>query len=116
MLFTKFAILLQLQRIFRGTSRDSVYWLSISLMVISTLYYLTGILIEALECIPREKIWHPDVPGSCLDNDASVTISGGFNLALDFIIFMLPIYAILQLKIAVKRKLGICAIFATGLL
>ena len=116
MIFTKIAILLQLKRIFRGASKDSVYWLLVVLMVISTLYYLTGILIEILQCQPREKIWDPSIPGSCIDNNVSVTVAGAFNLGLDLIIFMTPIYAILKLKIAVKRKLGICAIFATGLL
>ena len=85
-------------------------------MITSTLYYLTGILIEIFQCTPREKIWNPAVEGSCVDNNASVTVSGAFNLVLDLIMFMLPIYAIWRLKIAIKRKLGICAAFATGLL
>ena len=116
MIFTKFAILLQLKRIFRGTTRDSVYWLSISLIVISTLYYLTGITIEIVQCIPREKIWNTSIAGHCVNNNTNIIVSGAFNLGLDIVMFMLPIYAILRIKIPVKRKLGICAIFATGML
>ena len=116
MLFTKLAILIQLRRIFRGTTRDSVYWLSTTLMAINVLYYIAGFFTQVLACVPREKIWNSEIVGTCLDNDASILISGIFNLALDVLIFLLPIYAIFRLRIAVKRKLGIYATFAIGLL
>lgn len=116
MLFTKLAILVQLRHIFRGTSRNSIWWLATILMITSTLYYIAGFITETAACIPRQKIWDPSVKGICLDNNTSIWISGIFNLVLDVLIFLLPIYAIWRLKMAVKRKVGIYATFAIGLL
>ena len=114
--FTKLAVVLQLKRIFRGTKRDSVYWICISIMVVQTIYCTVGGIIVLAQCNPREKIWNPLLPGTCLDNDTNVVISACIILALDFITFLLPIYAIFRLKIAIRRKVGIAAVFATGML
>ena len=116
MLFTKLAILLQFKRIFQGTRRDSVYWLAMSLIALDTTYYTVAVIMEIAQCTPREKIWDPLVDGTCVDNNTLVIITGAFNVVIDILIFALPIYAILRLKIAIKRKVGISAIFATGLL
>ena len=114
--FTKLAIVLQLKRIFRGTKRDSVYWICITIMVVQTIYFIIAGIIVVAQCNPREKIWNPLLPGTCLNNDENVVISACINLALDFIMLLLPIYAIFRLKIAIKRKVGITAVFATGML
>ena len=116
MLFAKLAILVQLKRMFRGTKRDSVYWLTIIQMVLHTVYYIAAGIIILASCSPREKIWKPTVPGTCLDNNINIIAGGALNFVLDFLIFLLPVYAIFRLKIAIKRKLVICAIFAIGLL
>lgn len=116
MLFTKLAIILQIKRIFQGTTKDSVYWLSLILMVLDTLLYVAACIVEIAECVPREKIWNPFVSGVCINNNVNLLATGGFNLGLDILIFALPIYAIFRLRIVLKRKLGICTVFATGLL
>ena len=115
--FTKLAILFQVRRIFIiGSTRNSVYWLTLTTMALNVAFYIAAAITLIAQCVPREKIWNPGVPGICVDNNAQLIASGSFNFALDILIFTLPIYAILRLKLALKRKLGICAIFATGLL
>ena len=117
MLFTKLSILLQIRQIFAPQAKGSVYWLTISLMVLDSLYYVAAVIVEIAQCIPREKIWNPLLlSGNCIDNNANVVAAGVFNFIIDVLIFILPIYAILRLKMAIKRKLGICAVFAIGLL
>ena len=117
MLFIKLAILMQIHRIFTGTSRTQVYWLSVSLIVLDVAFYIAAVIVEIAACVPREKIWDPFLPnGTCLDNSVAIVVAGAFNLLLDCLVFALPIYAILHLKIPIKRKVGICAIFAIGLL
>ena len=115
--FTKLAILFQVRRIFIiGSTRNSVYWLTLTTMVLNGAFYIAAVVTLIAQCVPREKISNPSVPGVCVDNNAQLISSGSFNFTLDILIFMLPIYAILRLKLNFKRKLGICAIFATGLL
>ena len=117
MLFTKLAIIFQIKRIFvTGSSKNSIYWLTLVLMTLDIGFYGSQVIVEIAECVPREKIWNPLLPGTCINNNANVVSSGAFNCAVDILIFMLPIYAILRLNMNLKRKLGICAIFATGLL
>ncbi|KAL8711208.1 MAG: hypothetical protein Q9220_004353 [cf. Caloplaca sp. 1 TL-2023] len=41
-------------------------------------------------------------------------MQGAVNVASDFYIFLLPIPGVLQLQLPKKRKIGVCAIFATG--
>jgi hypothetical protein len=116
MLFTKLAILLQINRIFRGTKKDTVYWLGIILMFLDVSYYIAAIIVEIAQCTPRAKISNPLLPGTCVNNNVVVIVAGAYNFVLDICVFALPLYAIFRLKIGVNRKLGICAIFATGLL
>ena len=117
MLFTKIAILLQIKRIFvTRSTKDSIYWLTSTLTTLCAFFYTASVLVEIAQCIPREKIWNPTVPGVCINNNANVITSGAFNFALDVLIFILPIYAIMRLNMNLKQKVGICAVFATGLL
>ena len=117
MLFTKLAILVQIQHIFMPVgTRGSSYWLAVLLMLIGPGYYIAAAIVEIAQCIPREKISNPFVPGFCINNDVNVIFAGAFNLGYDILLFALPIYCILHLQLALRRKLGVCAIFAIGLL
>lgn len=116
MLFLKLSILLQLKRIFKGATRDLVYWLTISLILLVVSFYTATAITTIAQCIPRERIWNQNVPGICLNLDAAMVSSASFNLAIDILIFVLPICTIFKLKMAIERKLGICAVFGIGLL
>ena len=85
-------------------------------MILNTIFYVVNGITVLVSCIPREKIWNPTIPGTCLHNDLNLVISAAFNCTLDFLIFLLPIYAIVRLQIRVKQKFGIGAVFAVGLL
>ena len=116
MFFSKLAIILQLKRIFRGASRDVVYWLCIGATVVNTIYYFVSLMLLILQCVPQEKIWNPSIPGSCVGLNANMVANGALNVAFDLFLLGLPIFAIFRLRITIKRKLGIYAVFATGLL
>ena len=116
MLFSKLAIVLQIRRIFQGTYKGSVHWLSTILVTIIIMCYTAIILVDIVQCVPREKIWNTLVPGVCIDRYTLIAASGALNIGIDVFIFLLPIYAIWGLMLDPKRKLGIFAVFATGLL
>ena len=116
MFFIKLAILIQLKSIFRSTTRDWIYWLIVLLMGLTLAFHLAIAVALIAQCVPREKIWSPGVSGICVDNSAATISSGAFNFAIDMLIFMVPICAIYKLKMAARRKLGICAVFGVGLL
>lgn len=95
MLFIKLAIVLQTQKIFRGTYKDSVHWLSLFLIVLISICYTASAVVEIAQYVPREKIWNPFASGVCVDENALVVASGAVNIGIDFLLLLLPIYAIL---------------------
>ena len=47
---------------------------------------------------------------------SSVLATSAINIASDFSILLLPVFAVWKLKIACKRKITISAVFGVGLL
>lgn len=80
------------------------------------LYHLIATAFNIFICRPREKAWNPLLQGSCYNlNSLSIT-TGFFNIFSDFALLMLPLWAIWKLHVPVKKKLGLSAVFATGML
>ena len=115
-LITKVAILLQLLDIFVPQKRDSRWYTLVALIVANVVFFTILFFLEVFSCVPREKIWHPMVPGKCLDIQKTFVATGVINVADDFLILILPVYWVWLLKISAQRKAGISLIFAAGLL
>ena len=118
-LFVKLGALFQLRRIFFGTKKNMTYWLLTSLIVINTTFYFIAFFIAIFQCRSIDGLWDQSyriVEGRCLDMGALIIGTAGFNVAIDFLMLVLPLYSISQIMISTKRKLGIGAVFATGIL
>ena len=112
----KLCVLLQMMRLFMGTKKDSVYW-SIQALIWTNLLFYVGIFFSfVFACRPRAKLQNPELPGTCIDNYASILATSTINIVSDFSILLLPVYAVWKLQLPIKRKLAIAAIFGTGLL
>lgn len=113
---TKLSILLQYERLFcphRAGWTHLVIW---ALIIFNLLFYIAVMIPQVLACNPREKIWHPYIEGTCLDL-AAILISGAVvNVISDFAILILPLFKVWRLQLSASKKLGVSAIFATGLL
>lgn len=68
------------------------------------------------ECIPRSKLWDPNLPGHCLDLFAIYYSSGIYNILVDAMLFILPQYSIWTLQMSWGRKAKVAAAFAIALL
>ena len=82
-------------------------------------YCVIFFFIEAFNCNPVEKVWHSLTytgPFTCFDNSMVEFVIGGFNIATDVIILLLPIPMVLSLQMDPKRKLGLLVVFGTGIL
>ncbi len=113
---TKLSILLLYLRIFVPSGKPKIYYAIHFVIWFNLLFYLANIPIEIWPCIPREKLWSPSLPGHCI-NDDLVFVSGGIiNVVSDFAILLLPIMSIWRLQMPTRRKVGVSAVFATGLL
>ena len=85
---------------------------------VTGLFYFTNIIVFASLCAPRRGETYVQASAS-LECKRSVTYSlftASFNIVTDFYMLFLPIPAVLGLQMPGKRKIGVLAIFGTGLL
>lgn len=86
------------------------------LICINFLFYVAVTIAQVLACRPREKIWHPYLPGTCLDLAKILIVGAVVNLLSDLSILALPLFKIWQLKLSRFKKAGVSAVFAFGVL
>lgn len=116
MLFLKLAIVLQLKRIFTGPRKSLTWFLFHALIWLQTVFYTIMMFFNIFICTPRAKITDFSIPGSCLNSGAVLIATSSFNALADFLILLLPLYAISRLRISFRQKLSISAVFAVGFL
>lgn len=80
----------------------------------NTIFYICYFIIPIVECTPRERIWHKNVSGTCLNIYALYESSAVINACSDIAMFFVPLWRIWNLQISAARKLGISAIFFSG--
>ncbi|KAL8736913.1 MAG: hypothetical protein Q9181_002209 [Wetmoreana brouardii] len=87
-------------------------------MTFTTLFYTSTFIAFCILAVPRPgESWI----GTLLSDGVAQLIplsivQGAVNIATDLYIFLLPIPGVLQLQYSTKKKVGVCAIFMTGLL
>ena len=84
------------------------------LMLANGLFYAAAFFINIFACRPRRKIWNPEIPGKCFDVTALYIASAVFNTFSDVAMLVVPIFMVWNLQMSTKRKIGISAIFGTG--
>ena len=81
------------------------------------IFYFVAFVFEIVMCTPREKIWNPLMQGGhCFSFEAIFQASGVFNVISDFVILILPMPCVWKLRMPLKKKILMTAIFATGFL
>ncbi|GAB1201922.1 hypothetical protein APSETT445_000519 [Aspergillus pseudonomiae] len=113
---TKLSILLLYIRVFAPTKKSWMYIFIHGLLWFNAAFYLADTLLEIFACVPREKIWNPDVHGYCVNVNAMILATAILNTISDFSLLILPIFSVWRLHMQNSQKLGISAIFAAGLL
>lgn len=113
--FAKTSLFLLYYRVF-APKKLFRYMITIGI-VFSFFFCLTTLAIAVYLCAPHAgKDWDAEVLGSCSRHIALYyVISGAVNMALDIFMLILPIPVVLQLQLPLKKKVGVLAIFMTGL-
>ncbi|KAL8667129.1 MAG: hypothetical protein Q9168_007348, partial [Polycauliona sp. 1 TL-2023] len=114
MCLIKLAILVQLASVF-APFKSRMYYTICTLCTLTIMFYLACTIFRILQCVPREKIWDPQVQGTCIDSVAGILASAIVNTMSDFILLVLPLNSIWRLQMAVGKKWQVSAVFATGL-
>ena len=109
-------MLLQLQHIFVVGRGQPIFFIIQALIWANLAFYLAYFFIHVFQCVPRRKIWDPTVPGRCTSTNVLLIAPAGINIVSDCLILVLPIILVFRLKMTLKNKLAIVAIFSSGLL
>ncbi|OSS48377.1 hypothetical protein B5807_07810 [Epicoccum nigrum] len=112
----KLSILLQIKHIFLGTPqvKKFVFWASWAMIALVTCAYIFTTMLLIFSCTPVQKAWNPLLPGKC-HNSAAGYVSGTVNLVSDVAVLLLPMAGVSQLRMELRKKAAVSAIFSTGL-
>jgi hypothetical protein len=113
--FAKLAVLWLYRRIFSPTRRSPLDLSILFLVGVNALFYTATTFVKIWQCTPREKIFNPRVPGSCVDVGMLFNVSGMFNTVMDLIVVFLPVRAVWNMNIKLTRKIMVILIFTFGL-
>lgn len=113
--FAKTSLFLLYYRVF-APKKLFRYMITIGI-VFSFSVSFTNLAIAVYFCAPHAgKDWNVMIIGSCSQKIAFYyVISGTANMALDVFMLGLPIPVVLRLQLPLKKKLGVLAMFMTGL-
>ena len=116
MLFAKVALFLLYYRVFslHHWTKIAIY---IGIGVTFLFYFATGVANLVL-CIPRRNESWTSTPyvERCYRAEVMGDVQGVFGLVSDLYIFVLPLPALYRLHMSFKKKMGITAVFLTGLM
>ncbi|KAJ3577266.1 hypothetical protein NPX13_g3300 [Xylaria arbuscula] len=116
-MFIKFAIVLEWNRIFNPRRAKNVfYWASWIILAVNALFYIPSFFIVNLACRPWERFYNPFIEGTCFDFEKVYLASGVTNFVVDVAILLLPQKLIWKLQMSRKKKNGILAVFGVGIL
>lgn len=115
MFFAKTSLFLLYYRVF-APKRLLRYIITFSIAFCFAIYF-ANVAVAVIYCAPHiGRDWNLWVLYSCSRIGFYHIISGAANMALDIFMLGLPIPVILRLQLPWKKKVGVLAIFMTGLL
>lgn len=112
----KFSCLLSYWSIFKPNQK--IRWALQASMTLLVCAYVGMFFASLFECWPLATNWEPAISrGHCLKPKGGVPyVSGTINVVSDIVVLVLPIPAIWSLKMDLRRKLRLVAIFSVGTL
>lgn len=78
---------------------------------------IEGVLFISMalsQCTPVETYWNFEIPGHCINILAFFRAETAFNLVTNVVILLLPMPMVWHLQMALRRKLLLIGIFASG--
>ena len=81
---------------------------------ISTVWNLFLIGLSQGQCNPREKVWAPWTPGTCINQKASFLAIAVPSILTDIAILILPLPQVWKLHTNRSQKISLSAIFLLG--
>lgn len=127
--FIKLAILFQYLRLFAESTNSvntrqyrNARRATIAMISFTSLWGLAFTLLALFPCKPVSKYWNFLQPGTCVAWGAKDpeeffwlwALHSASNMALDLVVYLLPIPFLSMLRLEAKSKFGIISLFAVG--
>jgi len=115
--FAKASYLLQLMRLtFRNSLERRIV---IAVLSLSIAFSIAQFFIMAFGCTPINYMWKQADPtytgkGRCFSSTQIGLITGSFNIAMDLIIWLIPMPALFRIKLPAREKFPLFIIFMLG--
>ncbi|KAF2186516.1 hypothetical protein K469DRAFT_738399 [Zopfia rhizophila CBS 207.26] len=107
---TKTSIILQYRRVFTTKKFHIACWMVMAAVVVYTVWTVFGSIFA---CVPVRAFWTRE-PASCINQFAMWFTNAAINILTDFVIIVLPMPVIKNLKLAKRQKQALMCIFAVG--
>jgi hypothetical protein len=95
-----------------------VHWIILSILVSSGLISLFG---TAFQCTPIAARWSFEALAridkadyKCINNVKFQLGIRGMHIGTDFLLLLFPIFVLRNVRIPLRKKIGICLVFSTG--
>ena len=110
----RLSVLLLFRRIFSLAKRSfRIAWWSCTALTLAYCVALLGSFLAQCYGVSSD-------PGTCRNSESAATkapiIVGFLNIGIDLSIWILPVRMVWMLQLNVRRKVGVCAMFALGLM
>lgn len=112
--FTKLSILLLTIRIFvpAQSTKTKIWYASWAVIWFNLLYCIALVLVVILQCVNKKEI-----PGkTCIDTYSLLVTASIINVLSDLMMLAIPLVAVWDLQMPMRRKIGISVVFAVGML
>ncbi|KAH8676398.1 hypothetical protein BGZ60DRAFT_562080 [Tricladium varicosporioides] len=107
----KFSILLFYLRIFPSPKFRRLVFLAMTWQALHTITFLLTVIFQ---CVPVESNWDLSLPSKCLNLNVLSFVGESASILEDFVIMFLPVYELKNLKLDLRKRVGLCFMFAVG--
>ena len=113
--FAKVALFLLYWRVF--SIHSTMRWAIYVGCIYAFFLYWSNLVVTSVYCAPAvNEPWTVAVGVKCKPASVFGVIQGTLNVVLDLYLLFLPIPVVMRLQMAPKKRVGIVAVFMTGIL
>ncbi|KAL9078274.1 MAG: hypothetical protein Q9157_002820, partial [Trypethelium eluteriae] len=76
-------------------------------------------LVWIFQCWPVRKVWHPSIDGQCMTNaqlERIIISQALVSIISDFFLALFPVVLLWKVQMALRAKVGVCALMGLGLI
>ena len=112
----KASLLFQLIRVLKPTKSKPTYWACYVLIWSSLAFSIFVLFAIIFQCHPIWELWKQSYIDQCISWKSLLIASSAINMVFDLLTLLLAMSTTWQLQLTPKKKAGLFAVFATGLL